>query len=183
MSNVCPTRRKLVLGLSASVTTVLLPHPIFAKPLPIEPAKELSLFNIHTREHQHGSFWQNGHYIENTLQTFNHLLRDHRQNQAIDMDKDLYQLLHALKESLNTDNEYHVISGYRSPVTNSMLAKQSNGVAKKSYHMRGMAIDIAIRDVKLKHLREAAIELKLGGVGYYPKSGFIHVDTGPIRTW
>ncbi len=99
------------------------------------------------------------------------------------MDIRLYDLLFKLKETLNVEDDFNVISGYRSPMTNAMLASKSRGVAKKSYHMKGMAMDIAIPDVKLSDLREAAVELKLGGVGYYPRSGFIHVDTGPVRTW
>ena len=98
-------------------------------------------------------------------------------------DKRLFDLLYTLKTTLNTDNEIHVISGYRSPKTNAMLAGKSGGVAKKSYHMQGMAMDIAIPGVKLKTIRDAALSLKLGGVGYYPKSGFVHVDCGPVRHW
>ncbi|CAM3956880.1 hypothetical protein SHAQ108633_04775 [Shewanella aquimarina] len=99
------------------------------------------------------------------------------------MDKRLFDLLFSLKQTLQVDEDFHVISGYRSPKTNQMLASRSSGVAKKSYHMKGMAMDIALPDVNLKDLRDAAISLKLGGVGYYPSSGFVHVDTGPVRTW
>lgn len=145
--------------------------------------RKLGFYNIHTREREHGNYWIDGFYQDDTLQNFSHVLRDHRQNLAVPMDNRLYELLYQLNRTLNVTEEYHVISGYRSPQTNQMLASKSNAVAKKSYHMRGMAIDIAIPDVKLSHLREAAISLKLGGVGYYPKSGFIHVDTGPVRLW
>ncbi|BCV66813.1 hypothetical protein TUM17387_21720 [Shewanella carassii] len=99
------------------------------------------------------------------------------------MDKRLFDLLFNLQQTLSVSEEIHVISGYRSPKTNAMLAGKSNGVAKKSYHMRGMAMDIAIPGVKLETLREAALSLKLGGVGYYPASGFVHVDCGPVRSW
>ncbi|MGH6929570.1 MAG: YcbK family protein, partial [Dongiaceae bacterium] len=76
-----------------------------------------------------------------------------------------------------------VISGYRSPATNAKLASVGHGVARRSYHMKGMAIDVALDDRKLTSLRDSALALKAGGVGYYPKPGFVHVDVGPVRSW
>nr|WP_275661472.1 DUF882 domain-containing protein [Shewanella sp. Isolate7] len=145
--------------------------------------RALGFYNRHTGERGQGSYWVDGDYQTNTLNDFNHLLRDHRQNETAPMDKRLFDLLFSLKQTLQVDEDFHVISGYRSPKTNQMLASRSSGVAKKSYHMKGMAMDIALPDVNLKDLRDAAISLKLGGVGYYPSSGFVHVDTGPVRTW
>lgn len=181
VSVVCLTRRQLLLGLGGLATYSMVPKAKASKsPLGV---RTLGFYNTHTREHGQGRYWVDGLYQPKTLADFSHLLRDHRQNQAMPMDKRLYDLLYRLGSTLNVDHEFHVISGYRSPATNHMLASRSRGVAKKSYHMRGMAIDIAVPEVKLSHLREAAISLKLGGVGYYPKSGFIHVDTGPVRIW
>ena len=182
MSIVCPTRRKVLVGLGGLAAYSVSPTKVKASQS-VLGMKELGFYNIHTREHGQGRFWVDGLYQEDTLENFSHLLRDHRQNLAAPMDKRLYELLYQLNKILNVSDEYHVISGYRSPKTNEMLASKSNAVATKSYHMRGMAIDIAIPDVKLSHLRDAAISLQLGGVGYYPKSGFVHVDTGPIRQW
>ncbi|WP_420028944.1 DUF882 domain-containing protein [Shewanella benthica] len=145
--------------------------------------RSLALHNLHTGERGQGSYWVDGNYQSEILSDFSHILRDHRRNESAPMDKRLYDLLFKLQESLNIEQEFNVISGYRSPKTNAMLAAKSGAVAKKSYHMKGMAMDIALEDVKLSDLRDAAIELKLGGVGYYPRSGFIHVDTGPVRTW
>lgn len=145
--------------------------------------RSLGFHNLHTGERGQGSYWVDGDYQKEILTDFSHILRDHRRNESAPMDKRLYDLLFKLKESLNVEQDFNVISGYRSPKTNEMLASKSSGVAKKSYHMKGMAMDIAIPDVKLSHLRDAAIELKLGGVGYYARSGFIHVDTGPVRNW
>jgi len=179
---ICPARRQLLLGLSGVALCSLIPSKAVAS-RSTKGIRELSLFNRHTGERDDGSYWVDGHYQSKVLNDFNHLLRDHRQNVAAPMDKRLFDLLYSLKTTLNVDDEIHVISGYRSPKTNAMLASHSGGVAKKSYHMRGMAMDIAIPSVKLKTLREAALSLKLGGVGYYPNSGFVHVDCGPVRHW
>ncbi|QUM76616.1 DUF882 domain-containing protein [Moritella sp. 24] len=182
MSIVCPTRRKVLLGLGGLAACSVASVKVQASQS-VLGVKELGFYNIHTQERDQGRFWIDGLYQEDTLDSFSQLLRDHRQNLSAPMDRRLYELLYQLNKTLNISEEFHVISGYRSPKTNQMLASKSNAVATKSYHMRGMAIDIAIPDVKLSHLREAAISLKLGGVGYYPKSGFIHVDTGPVRIW
>jgi len=182
VSIVCPTRRKVLLSLGGLAAYSVAPVKVKASQS-VLGMRELCFYNIHTRERGQGNYWIDGLYQEDTLQSFSHLLRDHRQNLSVPMDNRLYELLYKLNRTLNVSEEFHVISGYRSPKTNQMLASKSNAVATKSYHMRGMAIDIAIPDVKLAHLREAAISLKLGGVGYYPKSGFVHVDTGPVRTW
>jgi uncharacterized protein YcbK (DUF882 family) len=178
----CPTRRKVLLSLGGLAAYSVAPVKVQASQ-GVLGMRELGFYNIHTRERDQGNYWIDGLYQEDTLQSFSHLLRDHRQNLSLPMDKRLYDLLYKLNRTLNVSEEFHVISGYRSPKTNQMLAGKSNEVATNSYHMRGMAIDIAIPDVKLVHLREAAISLKLGGVGYYPKSGFVHVDTGPVRIW
>lgn len=184
MSIVCPSRRQLLLGLGGVAMFSMLSPKVKAS-RSTKGVRSLSFYNRHTGEKGQGSYWIDGSYQDNTLIDFNHILRDHRQNEVAPMDKRLFDLLYLLKQTLNIDDqhEYHVISGYRSPKTNHMLAQKSNGVAKKSYHMKGMAMDIAIPDVNLKDLRDAAVSLKLGGVGFYPNSGFVHVDTGPVRTW
>ncbi|RTR39799.1 DUF882 domain-containing protein [Shewanella canadensis] len=182
MSIVCPARRQLLLGLGGVAMFSMIPSKVQAS-RSTTGVRSLGFRNLHTGERGQGSYWIDGNYQSGILSDFSHILRDHRRNESAPMDKRLYDLLFKLKESLNVDQDFNVISGYRSPKTNAMLASKSNGVAKKSYHMKGMAMDIVIPDVKLSHLREAAIELKLGGVGYYPQSGFVHVDTGPVRTW
>jgi uncharacterized protein YcbK (DUF882 family) len=179
---ICPARRQLLLGLGGVALYSLLPSKAAAS-RSTKGIRELSLYNRHTGERNDGSYWVDGHYQSEVLADFSQLLRDHRQNIAAPMDKRLFDLLYSLKTTLNVDDEIHVISGYRSPKTNGMLANNSGGVAKKSYHMQGMAMDIAIPSVNLKTLRDAALSLKLGGVGYYPKSGFVHVDCGPVRRW
>ncbi|MBV7315093.1 DUF882 domain-containing protein [Shewanella sp. NIFS-20-20] len=145
--------------------------------------RTLSLMNLHTGEHDVGHYWANGDYQSNVIQRFNHLLRDHRTNDVMAMDQRLYDLLFRLRMTLETDQQIQIISGYRSLKTNNMLAAKSSGVAKHSYHTKGMAIDLAIPGTPLSDIRDAAKELRLGGVGYYPRSGFVHVDCGPVRSW
>ena len=99
------------------------------------------------------------------------------------MDPKLVNLLHLLHDKVDGKKPFDVISGYRSPITNANLQKTSSGVAKKSFHMRGKAIDVALPGRDLSKLRSAALAMNAGGVGYYPASGFIHVDTGPVRSW
>ncbi|USD38839.1 MULTISPECIES: DUF882 domain-containing protein [Ferrimonas] len=173
-------RRRLMLGLGASAVLCQLPQVALASR---STPKSLSFYNRHTGETSNHTFWMGGEYDPQALQSFNQVLRDHRTGEVTQMDQDLFNLLYDLQRSLGTDNRIEIISGYRSPKTNAMLAGKSSGVAKKSYHTRGMAIDIAIPGVELKDLRNAALELKRGGVGFYPRSGFVHVDTGRVRRW
>ena len=114
------------------------------------------------------------------------MLRDFRQNEVKPIDPQLLDLLFELGGTLETDQPFHVISGYRSPHTNQMLRERGGsdtGVATKSLHMVGKAIDIRVPGVKLDDLRAAAKSLKLGGVGFYPSSNFVHLDTGRVRYW
>jgi uncharacterized protein YcbK (DUF882 family) len=146
----------------------------------------LSFFHTHTGERLKIAYCCDGQYQPEALARLNHLLRDFRVNEQKDIDPGLFDLLHELGGVLETDQPYHVISGYRSPTTNTMLRERGGshtGVASKSLHMVGKAIDIRVPGVKLDHLRAAAASLKIGGVGFYPTSNFVHVDTGRVRYW
>ncbi|GAA4879346.1 DUF882 domain-containing protein [Ferrimonas pelagia] len=145
--------------------------------------KVLSFYNRHTGETGRAEFWRDGGVVEAGAEALDPLLRDHRQNEVAAIDRRLYHLVSALTERLEFRGDIHVISGYRSDKTNEMLAARSGGVAKKSYHTRAMAVDIALPGIALEQVRDAALALGLGGVGYYPRSGFLHVDTGPVRRW
>lgn len=148
--------------------------------------RELSLHNLHTGDRTAKAlFWAEGDYIADGLAEMNYVVRDWRKNEVIDLNPEVYDLLFALKQRVGDEISYDVISGYRSPDTNAALRgkRASSGVAKKSLHMVGDAIDIRVPGVKLAHLRDLAWELKMGGVGYYPKSDFIHVDVGRVRRW
>lgn len=148
--------------------------------------RRLSFFNTHTGERLETEYCCDGIYDPEALSRMNHILRDFRANEVKAIDPKLFDLLHELGGVLETDTPFHIISGYRSPNTNTMLRTRGGaetGVASKSLHMVGKAIDIRLPGTKLDHLRAAARSLKLGGVGYYPSSNFVHVDTGRVRYW
>jgi uncharacterized protein YcbK (DUF882 family) len=150
------------------------------------PERVLSFFNTHTGERLRTSYCCGGIYQPDALQAINHILRDFRVNEIKPIDPKLLDLLHELGGTLETDGPFHIISGYRSPHTNAHLRASggiTTGVASRSLHMDGRAIDIRVPGVKLDHLRGAARALKLGGVGFYPASNFVHVDTGRVRYW
>ena len=147
------------------------------------PPKTLNLYNTHTAETLFAAFEENGQTILENLQQFDYFLRDHRQNEMRGIDPQLFQQLHELQERIGVNSTIEVISGYRSPKTNEMLRRTSSGVARKSYHTMGRAIDIRIRDVATTLVRDTAIKMNAGGVGYYRGSDFVHMDTGPARTW
>lgn len=139
--------------------------------------------NLHTGETLETCYFNGQRYVRSELQRLNHICRDFRQNEVHPMDKKLFDQITRIQAALGTDAEVQIISGYRSPTTNAMLRNKSSGVAKKSFHMLGQAIDFRLEGVSLKQLHEAALSLKAGGVGYYPKSQFVHIDTGPVRQW
>lgn len=173
-----PSRRQF-LTLAAATAIAPTAHT-FAR---VGADRTLSMRNLHTGEHLEAAYWVGGHYLKSGLKQFNKLLRDHRANEMTRMEPKLLDLVYQLKEKLNYNSEIEIISGYRSAKTNASLRARSKGVARKSYHMRGMAMDLRMPGVSLANLRQAAIGLQLGGVGHYPKSNFVHVDVGPIRRW
>lgn len=153
---------------------------------PAAAVRAVSFVHTHTRERMEIEYCLGGQYQADALSKLNHLLRDFRTGQEKAIDPKLFDLLHELSMALGTEAPFHIISGYRSPVTNAILQSRGGahtGVASKSLHMVGKAIDIRLPDVKLKNVREAAASLKRGGVGYYPSSNFVHVDTGRVRYW
>ena len=184
-------KRRRFLQLGCGATTALfvpnafagLPSPAVAQSTITQTERKLSLLNLHTGEHLTATYWAEGQYQSSELKAINHVLRDHRTGDAYHMDNDLLNLLHTLHQKMDSKQEFQVISGYRSPKTNAALNKKSNSVARKSLHMQGKAIDIRLPGCQLADLRKAAINCQTGGVGYYPKSGFIHIDTGHVRHW
>ncbi|MFT5644819.1 MAG: hypothetical protein ACI83P_002382 [Janthinobacterium sp.] len=149
------------------------------------PAAERSLrfYNTHTGETLRSVFWAEGQFLPEALSDINKLLRDHRSNTIAAIDPQLLILLDKVSSQFGNDNIIHVISGYRSAQTNRKLAARSKGVAKHSLHLEGRAIDVRIPGRDLSSLHRAALDLKGGGVGYYPDSQFIHMDTGRVRNW
>lgn len=124
-----------------------------------------------------------GEFDPEALKAINHFMRCHHTDKVIDMDVNVIEYLNALDKRLGGGNRIHVISGYRSPEYNALLRRRSRRVAKHSFHLSGRAIDLRIPGVKLKNMKRAAMTLKCGGVGYYPRRGFLHIDSGPVRHW
>ena len=158
------------------------PAPVSADAKPV--ARSLELFNTHTRETVSAVYKTGDEYDIATLARFNRLLRDHRNNQEFEIDPRLFDQLHVLALAAHCDARYEIISGYRSPESNDkMSAKPGSGVAKKSLHMQGRALDVRLKGCPCSQLRDLALVAKQGGVGYYQRSDFVHIDTGAFRTW
>lgn len=174
------SRRHFIgMGLCAAAFT-LLPQRLCAA---VPAAKELAFYNLHTEEKLKIAYSENGRYIPSALQAINHCLRDFRTGDEHPIDPVLLDQLYRLQLLVETPGAFHVISGYRSPKTNQMLHANSNGVASKSTHLQGKAVDIRLPGKDLDLLHKAALSMKAGGVGYYPASNFIHLDTGRLRHW
>ena len=145
--------------------------------------KTLAFYNTHTDERLQIEFYRNGRYDSGALTKINQILRDHRSGEIKSIDVNLLELLYNISTETKSRAPFHVISGYRSPATNKSLRKNNKGVASRSMHMLGKAIDIRIPGFSTRQLRNVARKIKGGGVGYYPKSNFVHVDTGRVRYW
>lgn len=174
-------RRRFLAACGATVGA-LIAAPVLAH-VRNESVRKIQLLNEHTGESVSTVYWEQGRYISDSLLEIDQVLRDHRTGDIHTMDTTLLDTLHKLHQKLGGRGEFRVISGYRSPKTNAMLRRTSTGVAKHSLHMEGRAIDIHLFDRPLAKIRLAAQSLRAGGVGYYPKSGFIHLDTGAVRNW
>jgi uncharacterized protein YcbK (DUF882 family) len=174
--------RRGFLLLGASVLGGVLTRPVLAR-TGAAGERRLRFHNTHTGEDACTAYWADGNYLADGLRAVNRILRDHRSGDIHPIDTGLLDLLYVLQDNVGSCKPYQVISGYRSPATNASLRRHSHGVARHSYHMRGMAIDIRLADCRLDRLHRAALALQAGGVGYYPRSDFIHVDVGPVRTW
>lgn len=166
--------------LAAAAVPLLAGRPLLAQPRAI---RALKFVHLHTGERLAVDYYDRGGYLPDALGSVNHFLRDFRTGDVHDIDPNLLDLLHMVTDVTGSTRPYEVISGYRSPATNQMLRQQSEGVALGSLHMVGQAIDMRLADVPLPKLQSAALTLQLGGVGYYPASNFVHVDTGRVRRW
>lgn len=179
------SRRTLLKAGLISLAGLALPVPSFAHATSsADKERTLSLYNTHTSESLSSVvYWADGDYLPEALADINFLLRDHRTDMVKPIDPKLFDLLYTLSTKLENPKPYQIISGYRSPESNRQLRQRSSGVAKKSFHLAGRAADIRLPGHNLSQIRRAALNLRAGGVGYYPKSNFIHVDTGPLRSW
>jgi uncharacterized protein YcbK (DUF882 family) len=179
------SRRQLCQSGFLALASLAIPPSLLAMSLnQILPARQLSFFNTHTGEKlQHIDYWAKGDYQLDALGAIDHILRDHRSGEITRIDYRLLDQLWLLNHRLDNRHPLHVISGYRSAQTNRKLRKTGGGVAKYSLHMDGRAIDLRLPNRELTAVHQAAIDLHQGGVGYYPDSQFIHLDTGAVRHW
>jgi uncharacterized protein YcbK (DUF882 family) len=171
-------RRFLALG-SLALGSLVLPRRAQASP----SVRSLAFRNTHTDEALSVVYWADGRFEPDALKDINRLLRDVYTGDVEPIDTGLLDLLHDLRATLGATAPFHVISGYRSAATNARLRRESGGVARHSLHLEGRAADVRLPGVKLERLREAALSLQRGGVGFYPASDFVHVDTGRVRRW
>ena len=178
------SRRSFLALVTWGAAATFFPNFAAASFVPIAAARRLSFYNLHTEECVETCYWENGAYIPTALEQFNEVLRDHRTGEARQMSPALIDLVFALSVSLKNSAPVQVISGFRSPATNALLRSDDAGhVAERSLHLTGEAVDLCFEDRSLRRVRDAALSLSAGGVGYYPTSGFVHVDTGRLRSW
>jgi uncharacterized protein YcbK (DUF882 family) len=144
---------------------------------------EVSLRNAHTGERFQGVYRIGSYYVPSAFRKINRVLRDHRTGDIHPIDPELIDTLARIQRDCRCGDAVEVLSGYRSPKTNNMLRRNSSGVARNSYHMKGQAADIRVPGSSTAKVRNTARALRVGGVGYYPRSGFVHIDTGHVRTW
>lgn len=146
--------------------------------------RDLTLFVESSGEKLSLTYYESGRYLPDALQEVNHLLREQQNGDVHNIDPELLDQLYQLKGVLGISQKpFHILSAYRSPETNARMHRHHRGVATKSLHMSGKAVDIRIEGVKSRTIRDAALTLAQGGVGYYPHANFVHVDTGDFRTW
>ncbi len=143
----------------------------------------VSLHHSHTGESFSGVYRVGDKYLPDVFKRLNYVLRDFRTREVFPMDPHVIDLISIIQSKTGTRRPLEILSGYRSPKTNAMLRNASTGVARNSLHMYGQAIDIRETDRSCERIRKVAASLRAGGVGYYPRSGFVHVDTGSVRSW
>jgi len=178
--------RRHLLRRSAQLAVSAAALPLAAQAAVARPAdaRSLALANTHTGEQLSLVYASGERYLPTALDTLNHFLRDHYSGDVGVIDPQLMDLLHRVRQTLGTQQPFQVISAYRSPATNARLRRsRGGGVATHSLHMDGKAIDIRLPGVALTDVRDAALSLRAGGVGYYPHEQFVHIDTGRVRSW
>jgi uncharacterized protein YcbK (DUF882 family) len=176
--------RRGFLKLGTLAATSFFPYPVVAGTRARKPRERaLAFFNTHTGESLRTVYWVKGDYLPDALSAVDYVLRDHRTDEVKTIDPQLLDLLHAIYRELEVYEPLHIISGYRSPATNAYLRSQNRRVAEQSLHMDGKAVDFRLPGYSSATVRRLAVTLQGGGVGYYPRSDFVHLDVGPIRYW
>lgn len=180
------TRRSFLALTAWGAAAAVLPGVANAGPTvrTLPRVRRLAFHNLHTDERLKTIYWERGRYIPAALEEIDAILRDHRTGEVRQMAPELIDLVHGLTARLGTAQPVQIISGYRSPATNALLHADDPGhVAKRSLHLTGEALDLSIEGHSLRKVRAAALSLHRGGVGYYPRTGFVHVDIGRPRSW
>jgi len=176
-------RRFLRLGALAAAVSCM-PCPALALERTAKKfERALEVYNVHTGESLSTVYWIKGKYLPMSLRDINYILRDHRSDQVKPIDPQLLDLLYTIDRMVGLRDAFHVLSAYRAPATNAMLRLYHARVAEHSMHIEGKAVDVRFFGNDLQMVRRLATDLQWGGVGYYPWSGFIHLDTGPVRYW
>jgi len=178
------TRRRVLQWGAVGLLSTAIPDRGFAGVREFwSPERSLSFYNTHTGEELEVVYWSRGKYRKQALADIDHILRDHRTGEVKAINTRLLDLAHDLGERLGNRGPFHIISGYRSPKTNALLRTGGKGVASKSLHLQGKALDIRLPNTDLPVLHRTAVDLKGGGVGYYPGPNFVHIDVGQVRYW
>ena len=145
--------------------------------------RRVNMYSGRSGESVNAVYWIDGEYIPEVLKEINHFMRDLRADEAIKMNAHNLDIIAATHHLLDVNEPYTLLSGYRTPATNAMLRSHSNGVARNSLHMKGMAADLRLKSRSVKQMAKAAEVCQAGGVGHYYNSNFVHMDCGPVRTW
>ncbi len=184
-----PRRRSLLrwLALGPAVMAFGLREQAFAAGQPVTPdllaPRSIGMVNTHTGEKLQVRYFEDGKYVPAALDRLHRVLRDHRSGESAAIDPRLFDQLYALAQCAECEPHFQIISGYRSPASNAKLHAKSKGVATNSLHMQGRALDVRLSGTSCSNLRDLALAMQSGGVGYYAKSDFVHLDTGRFRTW
>ena len=179
-----PVRRRFIKMAIFSGLTAFVPlHALAAIPDITPQDRSLNLYNPVTEETLTTTYWFNGQYVPEALEKIDYIMRDHRTDEVKSIDLGLINLLHTIKIQIELDEPFHIVSGYRCRKSNELLRKSGRNAARNSYHLKGQAADIRLPDGHLASLRKVATVIKGGGVGYYPRDNFVHVDVGPVRYW
>jgi len=176
--------RAAALALGGVAAPAIASTPASADAVADRGERRLSFQNLHTGERLSIVYAIDGRYQPESLAALDRLLRDHYSGEIGPIAPPLFDQLHELQQRVGTSRPYEVISGYRAPATNARLREtRAGGVARHSLHTEGRAIDVRLPGVPLAALRDAALSLRAGGVGYYPREQFVHLDTGAVRRW
>ncbi|HLI20201.1 MAG TPA: DUF882 domain-containing protein [Stellaceae bacterium] len=179
--------RRDLLALAAAAAAGVIAAPLFPRPaiaLTRAPYKRTLAFrNLRTGDQLSLVYWADGRYLPEAIELIAHVMRDGRTGETHPIDRRLIDLMARLRATLRSSEPLQIVCGYRSPATNALLRETSEGVAANSLHMAGAAVDLRVKGRGLAAVRRAALSLKSGGVGYYPRSNFVHIDVGPVRRW